>query len=435
LPDILGLIGVLLRLRHRVCSFGSYKQALEEIIMATRIPISVFDSGERVTLEVVQRQAKKIRSAVPGLAILESLVNEVLIVNDRRQIVFSSKNFEKYVPERLRSELLGARLGEACACQHSEEHEAGCGLSEACSQCGAFQAITLGLAGTIAQRECRLTRIVNCQPEALDLLVCASPLEVEGEKFVICSIQDISQEKRLQVLERTFFQDLVDSAGAALALSQRPKPGMKEDPEGQVEALKSGMQEVMEHVYALRDLRAAESGDLRPQPVQLNSLSVMANVAAFYARHDLASGRRLVIAPDSSGTDMWCDRALLRRILGHLIRNALEASGNGDTVTAGCGVSEGRVRWWVRNRASLSRETQSQVFHRSFSTKGSGRGIGTYSVKLLTERYLGGRCGFESAERDGTLFFVELPLCPPTTNMEAVPGVESRHDGFVPLGG
>ncbi len=403
--------------------------------MATRIPLSVFDSGERVTLEVVQQQAKKIHASLPGVAILESLVNEVLILNDRRQIVFSSKNLEKYVPEGLRSELLGARLGEACACQHSAEHEAGCGLSEACTQCGAFQAIMFGLAGAKTQRECRLTRIVNNQPEALDLLVCASPLEVEGEKFVICSIQDISQEKRLQVLERALFQDLVDSAAAVLALSQRSKPGMTEDPEVQVEALKSGMQEVMEHVYAQRDLRAAESGDLRPQPVQLNSLSVMANVAAFYARHDFASGRRLVISPDSNGADMWCDRALLRRILGHLIRNALEASGNGDTVTVGCGVVEGRVRWWVRNRASLSRETQLQVFHRSFSTKGSGRGIGTYSVKLLTERYLGGRCGFESTEREGTLFFVELPLCPPMTNLEAIPATESRHDGFAPLGG
>lgn len=33
---------------------------------------------------------------------------------------------------------------------------------------------------------------------------------------------------------------------------------------------------------------------------------------------------------------------------------------------------------------------QLQIFNRSFSTKGKGRGTGTYSMKLLTKRYLKG---------------------------------------------
>ena len=37
-------------------------------------------------------------------------------------------------------------------------------------------------------------------------------------------------------------------------------------------------------------------------------------------------------------------------------------------------------------------EVKAQIFERSFSTKGRGRGIGTYSIKLLTERYLEGTC-------------------------------------------
>jgi len=52
---------------------------------------------------------------------------------------------------------------------------------------------------------------------------------------------------------------------------------------------------------------------------------------------------------------------------------------------------------------------QLQVFNRSFSTKGTGRGLGTYSVKLLTERCLKGRVGFTSALGEGTVFQVTLP--------------------------
>ena len=53
---------------------------------------------------------------------------------------------------------------------------------------------------------------------------------------------------------------------------------------------------------------------------------------------------------------------------------------------------------------------QQQIFQRSFSTKnGEGRGIGTYSVKLLVERYLEGSVEFVSDDAHGTVFTVIVP--------------------------
>ena len=57
----------------------------------------------------------------------------------------------------------------------------------------------------------------------------------------------------------------------------------------------------------------------------------------------------------------------------------------------------------------MPRSIQLQVFQRSFSTKGAGRGIGTYSIKLLTERYLGGKVSFVSEDGIGTRFSCHLP--------------------------
>jgi signal transduction histidine kinase len=58
----------------------------------------------------------------------------------------------------------------------------------------------------------------------------------------------------------------------------------------------------------------------------------------------------------------------------------------------------------------MPEEIQLQVFQRSFSTKASsGRGIGTYSMKLLGEHYLGGKVAFTSREPEGTEFTVTLP--------------------------
>jgi sensor histidine kinase regulating citrate/malate metabolism len=51
-----------------------------------------------------------------------------------------------------------------------------------------------------------------------------------------------------------------------------------------------------------------------------------------------------------------------------------------------------------------------QVFRRSFSTKSPlGRGIGTYSAKLITERYLGDSMSLTSSEEQGTILAVTLP--------------------------
>jgi sensor histidine kinase regulating citrate/malate metabolism len=67
------------------------------------------------------------------------------------------------------------------------------------------------------------------------------------------------------------------------------------------------------------------------------------------------------------------------------------------------------VRISVNNSRVMPRHVQLQIFNRSFSTKGAGRGIGTYSMKLLGESYLKGRVGFRCEEAFGTTFFIDLP--------------------------
>ena len=76
--------------------------------------------------------------------------------------------------------------------------------------------------------------------------------------------------------------------------------------------------------------------------------------------------------------------------------------------------STASVEFSVHNPNPMPRNVQLQVFQRSFSTKGSGRGLGTYSMKLLSERYLGGRVSFESNEESGTVFRARYPVTPVT---------------------
>jgi signal transduction histidine kinase len=68
----------------------------------------------------------------------------------------------------------------------------------------------------------------------------------------------------------------------------------------------------------------------------------------------------------------------------------------------------------------MAPEVQARIFQRSFSTKAQrGRGLGTYSMKLLGERYLGGAVSFVSAAGTGTVFSVTLPSRPPAPPVTA----------------
>jgi signal transduction histidine kinase len=51
-----------------------------------------------------------------------------------------------------------------------------------------------------------------------------------------------------------------------------------------------------------------------------------------------------------------------------------------------------------------------RIFQRSFTTKAEpGHGLGTYSMRLLAERYLDGQVVFESTPEKGTTFSLMLP--------------------------
>ncbi|MGK0289243.1 MAG: sensor histidine kinase regulating citrate/malate metabolism, partial [bacterium] len=68
------------------------------------------------------------------------------------------------------------------------------------------------------------------------------------------------------------------------------------------------------------------------------------------------------------------------------------------------------IEFSVHNPAVISKDIQLQIFQRSFSTKGENRGLGTYSVKLLSEQYLNGKVRFSSEAGKGTTFYVRYPL-------------------------
>jgi signal transduction histidine kinase len=130
----------------------------------------------------------------------------------------------------------------------------------------------------------------------------------------------------------------------------------------------------------------------------------MQKLCALYVNHDSATGRSLVMgnAPECL---IISDNRILLRILGNLLKNALEATPKGGEIVFSATENDENVSFAIQNPGVMPHEVQLQLFQRSFSTKSAmGRGIGTYSVKLFGERYLKGKVGFISREPEGTTF-------------------------------
>ena len=120
--------------------------------------------------------------------------------------------------------------------------------------------------------------------------------------------------------------------------------------------------------------------------------------------------RKLVIDGRVESVVFETDAALLSRVLINMVKNALEATPKGGTVTLGCRTDGPDIRFEVHNPTAIPRDIAMQIFQRSFSTKSAGRGLGTYSMKLIGERFLGGRVGFTTSEAEGTTFHAIFPI-------------------------
>lgn len=378
---------------------------------AGRAP-TAFLPAERASAAELDRQCRRFSDAWFFGELLHYVPDMVLILNAERQIVYANRAALGAAGVEAPGAILGLRPGEAFHCRHAVATDGGCGTTAFCRYCGAAKSIQRSQQGDAAVDECRMTVERGAVEEALDLRVWATPMVVDGERFTFFILADIADEKRRVILERIFLHDLTNTASALQGFSEllgmvALDPGTREEYTRRVADL-SGR--ILDEIDAHRQLVAAEHGELRLDPRPLRSGAILEEIRSTYARPDVLDNRHLALAGDAADADFTSDATLLRRVVGNMVKNAIEASAPGETVTLGCRAEGGEVAFWVHNATYMSENVRLQVFNRSFSTKGAGRGLGTYSMKMLTEQYLGGRIAFTSTEAGGTTFTAHVPV-------------------------
>ena len=162
------------------------------------------------------------------------------------------------------------------------------------------------------------------------------------------------------------------------------------------------------------DLIRMEEGRYALQPQPVNLVSILSEVRRELEPLAGNSGVEVEYSVDGSPLS-WSERLVLEgerlylsQAIANLVRNAIEASEDGDTVHVRVATGE-EYEIEIHNKALVPEEMRDVFFERyATSGKSSGTGLGTYVAALVT-RVHHGRIGFTTSESDGTRVTVRLP--------------------------
>jgi signal transduction histidine kinase len=357
--------------------------------------------------EYYRRLRAKFLSGVALAQVLDHSQAMIIVVDARHRMVHGTQAILDLAGATGMDDLLGRAPGDFFRCVNSLE--AGCGKGRNCCECGAFLGIRSTLAGKEADAECYLTFHTGDRLEARDFHVRGLPLQFEDQPYAILSFEDVGHEKRRRALERVFLHDLLNSVGAIKGLLHFLQGELTGENQDLVRTVLPYFDICVDEIAAQRKLLAAETNELVLSCDRFSLTQLLRGLTHVYAQHALGSDKTIEVNVRCADDEMVGDRVIVHRICMNLLKNALEATGPGQAVRLEADRDGDDILISVRNPGRMPDAVQRQLFRRSFSTKGEGRGLGTYSVHLLCTNYLGGRVWFESTEEGGTVFHVRIP--------------------------
>ncbi|PLX17172.1 MAG: histidine kinase [Marinilabiliales bacterium] len=359
----------------------------------------------------IQNQYNEIVNADFIDNIFDSLPHVAAVLNQERQIIFSNRKLLNDLGLQNIENVLGARPGEILLCEHSNVGPRGCGTSEKCQYCSALNVVLKCQSeNTRVESEATIVSKVRGETVIFEFGIVVNPFEFKLNRYYILSLFDISDKKRRMALERIFLHDVMNQVGSLNGFLDLIKA--VSEPEKFHEyiiTLDTISQQLTKEILSQKQLLEAENGTLAINEELIDSKLFLESLVTQISNHQEAKDIKVELITDMESFSFLSDPTLLGRILINMLKNAVEASSKGDLIKIQCQKKDHLVLFKVNNPAYMPDEIQVKIFNKSFSTKDTGRGIGTYSMKLLTEKYLKGKIHFESDEREGTTFSFEIP--------------------------
>lgn len=356
-----------------------------------------------------QAWAVSVNPIVRGL--MQSIGGLFAVLNRQRQIIAVNDALLGSLGISDIAKVLGIRPGEAFDCLYAKEMAGGCGTSRYCVTCGAAVAIVSCLGeNRPVEQKCALQTVTNGHLRDICFRVKASPLDIGSERVILLFLQDITAQERWAALERMFFNDIgntISAIHAAAATALTAKQHRRQESIHVVHRLA----ERLAREFALQKaLTHQDIGEMLVAPSPVYPEQILCELLDIAHSHPAGERRTIRIDGVTPSRRIHTDSTVLTRILTNMVVNAFEATEPGGEILVRVDDAMNAMRFSVWSPAPIPEPFQLRMFQRHFTTKNeSGRGIGTYMMKLFGEEFLGGRVGFLSSAAEGTTFWIELP--------------------------
>lgn len=317
-----------------------------------------------------------------------------VVVDEKLQI-----HYITYSPVEQKGKLC---VGDYLQCSNALEASEGCGTHQNCSQCPLRAMVEQSMRDMKKTEGDASLLLVNNQEYCVHAV--STPFSDNGEKFSIVVLVDQTAHHREVMLERVFCHDLLNLSSAINGLLDC----MDNDPQEIRGVLKSISSQMMEEIKAQRDLIYAINGMLKPEKKVFKADEIIDFVKESLSQVAIDMFNvKLEVESSLTGECLESDKVLINRVIHNMVKNACEDSCGGSVIVRAC-TNDGKVIFSVHNDAVIPPDVRSKMFIHGNTTKKSGHGLGTYSMKLIGENYLGGKISFKSEEGFGTEFYFEL---------------------------
>ena len=366
-----------------------------------------FAPAKRTDRETLTRLAAQALADPVVKTVLEAVGGFLVVLDEHRQILAANREFLSGLRLQSGDRLTGQRPGEALGCIHAHTGPGGCGTSLHCRHCGAVRAILAAqTTSESATGECTLAHRDGERVVCAQYHVKITPLPLSGRTVLACVLQDITATRRRELLERIFMHDVHNVLAGLQAWSDQLR---EETPSEAAQNVVRLVEQLLGEVESQSVLLRAEIGDLRAHMCPVHVNHVMQAVETMFRNHPCSEGKNLLAQRAPGDRTLTTDESLLVRVLGNMVKNALEASPPRSQVRLWYEGTVGGSVFHVHNPGIIPPSVAAHIFQPHFSNKGHNRGFGTYAMRLLGEHCLGGRVDFVTDVVAGTQFSVELP--------------------------
>lgn len=365
-----------------------------------------FGSPEKTPENQLTKEIECVSKSPITSSVLNAVGGLLATLDKNRQVVALNKTFMEALGITDITGILGLRPGEFLECIHANEEPNGCGTTKFCVTCGAAISIVTSLTtNEPCERQCAMT--VNKDGKDVELVfsVRSYPVKIDGNGFIMLFMQDITKQEYRASLERIFFHDINNLLSVVFLMSEMAK---KEFPSAVTENLFVACNRLLREIQMQKYLINKHNYlPLAKDVVAVNNILI--ELENIFKTHKASKGKYLTVNTLKEPISIKTDISIIMRILSNMLINAFEASGEMEKITLFAETNKDIVTFNVHNSAYIPETVQIRIFQKNFSTKDQdGRGFGTFSMKLLGEKLLGGLVSFKSSPEEGTIFSLRL---------------------------